>query len=257
MQANKILFRCSSLGYIMTESRTKSEPLSETCKNHLVDVFISYRYNRRQDIQTRYTIKGTMVEEDSMTLYSRYKRKMYRKNQERFSNDYIAGTPDIVVVDGAAPELIIDIKSSWDIFTFMRNKHKDLNKQYYWQMQGYMALTGAKSAVLAYCLSNTPDQLIEGQKRTLWYQMGQPPQDSDLWLDAEAEINRMAIYDDIDISERIIEINIERNDSDIEALYKKIGICRAWMQKELFSTPEPNQQVELFNQSLDGLKTNQ
>ena len=49
MNADNILFRCSSFGYIMTEPRSKSETLSETTKTHLVEKFVSTKYGRETD----------------------------------------------------------------------------------------------------------------------------------------------------------------------------------------------------------------
>lgn len=223
----------------MTESRSKSDPLSETTKTHLIDVFIQNNYNRRTDISNRYTIKGTLVEEDSMTLFSRVTKRYYVKNEESLANDFIKGTPDIITSLDVADMEIIDIKSSWDIFTFMRAKFKnDINKIYYWQLQGYMFLTGAKKARLAYCLVNTPDQLLEDEKRRLWYKMGQPDKNSPVWADACTEIERNCLYDDIPMAERLHTISFDRNDEDIARLCERIVQCRKWISETFYNIPE-------------------
>jgi hypothetical protein len=131
--ADNILFRCSANGKLMTEPRTKSEILSETTKKYLIEVFIYYKYQREKDIFNKYIDKGLRVEEDSITLYSEYKNRFYKKNENRFSNEYIAGTPDIILDNE-----VIDIKSSYDIFTFYDSKTGGLNKNYYWQLQGHI-----------------------------------------------------------------------------------------------------------------------
>jgi hypothetical protein len=230
MTADNILFRCSSLGHLMTEPRAKSETLSESCKTHLVDVFVSNKYGRNTDIVNKYTTKGMLVEEDSLTLYSRYKKEFYLKNETHFNNEFIKGTPDIITKHG----MIIDVKSSWDIYTFFRNNAKSLNKNYYWQLQGYMALTGCKISMLAYCLVNTPDMLIQDEKRRLQYKMGVIDDSNKTFEEACAEIEKLSIYDDIPLSEKVIEIEIKRDDSDIERLYQKIKDCREYMNKNLF-----------------------
>ncbi len=228
MNADNILFRCSSLGHIMTEPKLKGEVLSETCKTHLVDKFVSVKYGRNTDIQNRYTIKGNMVEEDSLTLYSRYKKEFYKKNDQRLQNLFISGTPDIIL-----PDEVKDIKSSWDIYTFFRNTTSKLNKLYYWQLLGYMILTNTQKATLAYCLVNTPDILIADEKRKLSYKMGIIDSSHDYEL-ACKEIELLSIYDDIPINEKIIEINIERNKEDEARLYQRIIECRKYMNTILF-----------------------
>lgn len=236
--ANKILFRASSVGHIMADPKLKSETISEGCKTHLVDIFIQKKYGRKTDITNRYTIKGTQVEEDSMTLFSRVKREFYVKNEESLTNDFITGTPDIITSLSVDNMEIIDIKSSWDIYTFFRSKHKEINKLYYWQLQSYMALTGAKKSRLAYCLVNTPDQLIEGEKRKLWYAMGQPNTESELYLQGCNEVERMCLYDDIPKEERVHEFIIDRDDAMIEKMYNRTIECNKWMDENLFKVPE-------------------
>lgn len=230
MDADQILFRCSSLGHIMTEARGKSETLSESCKTHLVDVFVSNKYGRTTDIDNRYVRKGLMVEEDSLTLFSRHTKRFYKKNQDHFRNDFIKGTPDII--DG---DTIIDIKSSWDIYTFFRNANPDkLNKNYYWQLQGYMALTGAKQSLLAYCLVNTPDVMINDEKRKLMWKMNVLSDTDATYIDACDEIDKLSVYDDIPMSERVNQILIHRDDAAIERLYERVQECREYMNTNLF-----------------------
>lgn len=232
MNADQIKIRCSSLGYIMTEPRGKSEILSETCKTHLIDVFVSARYGRNTDISNKFTAKGMMVEEDSLTLYSLYKHILYIKNKDRFENAFISGTPDII-----EPHVVTDIKSSWDIFTFFRAAQPErLNKNYYWQLQGYMALTGASKAVLAYCLVDTPTVLINDEKRKLMWKMNVISDTDENYSEACREIDKLSIYDDIPMSERVIEILIDRNDADIQRMYSRVNDCRAYMNEFLFKT---------------------
>ena len=238
--AYQILFRCSSLGHIMTESRSKSEPLSETTKTHLADKYVSAKYGRETDITNKYVRKGLMVEEDSITLYSRYKKEFYKKNEFTLSNRYISGTPDLFT--GAMihdAELIVDVKSSWDIFTFFRNSQAKLNKAYYWQLQGYMALTGAQMAKLVYCLVDTPKPLLYDELSRLKWKMGViNPETDENYNAACKELERLAKYDDMPIAERIIEIDVPRNDDDIERMYQRVEQCRAYMNETFFRAKE-------------------
>lgn len=235
MTANEIKFRCSSLGHLMTESRSKSDPISETTKKHLVDVFVSSKYGRKTEIKTKYTNKGLEVEEDSITLYSRATKQFFKKNEDRLSNEFIQGTPDLYLGESInIADLVIDIKSSWDIFTFFRASQDSVKKLYYWQLQGYMALTGAKNAKLVYCLIDTPFHLIEDEKRRMFYSMNAGTTDNKDYQEACDEIEKNLTYPDIPFQERYFEIEIERNDADIEKLYNKVIECRNYMNTYLF-----------------------
>lgn len=235
MDFSKTLIRCSSLGHIMTEPRNKADKeagnLSETAKTHLIDVFVSEKYKRNTDLQNKYIQKGLLVEEDSITLYSRIKGKFFKKNESYLSNKFIKGTPDLYIGNTIQEAShIIDIKSSWDIFTFFRNKVKGINDLYYWQMQGYMYLTGAMSASLAFCLIDTPVILVEDEKRKLMWKMGVDTSENSEFKEACNELERLMIYDDIPINERLIEFDIKRNEEDIEKIDLKVIKSREFLK---------------------------
>jgi hypothetical protein len=229
----------------MTESRSKSDPISETTKSHLADKYISARFGRQTDIHTKYMKKGLMVEEDSITLYSRVKKEFFKKNEFTLSNDYISGTPDLftgTIIHEA--DTIIDIKSSWDIFTFFRTTQDKLNKQYYWQLQGYMALTGASSAKLVYCLVNTPEQLVFDEINKLKWKLGViNPETDENFKKAAAEIEKAANYDDVPMDERVNEIHVERNEEDIARIYDRVKQCRVYMNEQFFKNKQPLEAV--------------
>lgn len=238
MDFSQTLFRCSSLGFIMTDPRSKGETLSETTKGHLIDVYVANRYGRQEDIQNKYIEKGLAVEEDSITLYSRMKKRFYPKNETHLSNQWIKGTPDLFTGESINnAETITDIKSSWDIYTFHRVLTKEINKMYYWQLQGYMDLSGAKSATLAYCLVNTPQQLIEDEKRRLMWKMGVATEETPLFKEACEELQRSMTFDDIPLHERLIEFHIERNEADIMKMHARVEECRKWLNEVESSRP--------------------
>ena len=218
------LFHCSSIGEIMTNA--KSGPgLGETCKAHLLECWIEETYGRRKEFTNKYIQKGLQVEEDSMTLYSRVKKKFYTKNEETFRNDFLVGTPDIVDEDS-----VIDLKSSWDLFTFYDVIHKPTNKVYEYQLTGYMALTRRLQSRLAYCLINTPEALINDQKRKLSWQMGLI--DPDLNVDYKKgceEIDRSNIFDDIPIEKRYIGMHVKHSSDTVDKIYTRVKECREFL----------------------------
>lgn len=234
MKFNETLFRCSSIGKLMTEPKLKADKeagnLSETSKSYLVEVYIKEMYDREADINSKYIAKGLMVEEDSITLYSRVKKSFFKKNEERLNNDYITGVPDLFVGENiiGATE-VIDLKSSWDIFTYFKAKTKDTNSDYFWQLQGYMFLTGATIAKLAYCLVNTPEMLINDEKRKLMYKMGAMTEESLEYVEACEELEKNMIYDDIPLPKRVYEITIERNEAAIDKIKEKVLKAREYL----------------------------
>lgn len=226
MNFDNYKFRCSSLGKLMVEPRGKSEGLSETTKGYLMEIFIAEKYGRVKDFDSKYTTKGLMVEEDSLTLYSQYKKTMFVKNDERRENLFISGHPDIVT------EHIIDIKSSWDIFTFHKSKNlKEMHKDYYWQLQGYMELFDIESARLVYCLVNTPDQIIHDEFRRLQWKMNVIDENDSLYIEACGELQKLMVYNDIPLKEKVFELELWRDPDQFAMLYDKIELSKAYLNK--------------------------
>lgn len=228
--------RCSSLGAIMTDARSKTDPLGATCRKELINLYVNYRYGRKKDITTKYMEKGLRVEEDAIDLYSKITKTFFSKNELRLKDDHISGIPDLYTGKTIhAATMIIDVKSSWDIFTFFEAKTSDINKAYYWQLQGYMALTGASHARLAYCLINTPDELIADEKRKLAWKMGVIDDlASPDYIEACKEIDRLSIYDDLDLNERIFMLDLDRDQTAINAIYAKVSECRSWLASTFY-----------------------
>lgn len=217
------LFHCSSIGKIMTNPRS-GPGLSETCKEHLLSIWIEQTWGRRKDFQNKYIEKGNMVEEDSLTLYSRATKTFYKKNQETFKNEFLIGTPDIIH-NGS----IKDIKSSWSIHTFYDNFHEGINKGYDYQINGYMAIVpDITEGALVYCLVNTPHVLIEQEKSKLRYKLGVIDADiSPEYLEACEQIDKNSIFDDIPIDKRYIEFEISKR--DMQPVYTRVKECRNFL----------------------------
>jgi len=204
--------------------------LSDGAKTHLTDIWISETKRRKADINSKFIEKGLAMEEDGITLYSRIKRIFFTKNETHLQNLFIKGTPDSFIGTVIHEALrIIDIKCSWSASTFYRTFTKAFNPLYYWQGVGYMWLTGAKHFDLAYCLVNTPTSLIEAEKRSLWYKLGQPSEDDGNWIDAQWAIEKNMTYDDIPLREKMLEYTIEYTEADIELLKKKIIAGREYL----------------------------
>jgi len=230
MQFSDTLFRACANHMLMKSTPGK---LHDNTKKYLLEIFIKEQYGRQKDIQNKYISKGLMVEEDSITLFSRFERNYYLKNEINLKNEYISGTPDLYLGESIEKaDVIIDVKSSWDIFTFFNTTLKEVNEAYYWQLQSYMALTGAKTSKLAYCLVNTPEVLINDEKRKLLWKMGAISDLDNEYIEASIEIDKISVYDDIPINQRVIITDIARDDYAIEKLYEMVKICRNFLNSK-------------------------
>ena len=230
MQWNETHIRASSVGYLMTEPVTKADKeaglLSKTAQKHLLEVYIAEKYGRKKDIQTKQMKKGIEVEQESIDLLSMYLKMPFNKNEQRFTNDFISGSPDIIDNDR-----IIDIKSSYDLWTFIGNIPDKLDNLYYWQMQSYMWLTGTKSAVIAYCLVNTPENIIEQEKYYLLKKMDVATEENPEYVKEAMKIEFNMSFDDIAMEERILMFHVSRNEDDILRIQQKVEKAREFLKE--------------------------
>lgn len=257
---DKVLFRCSSLGALMTDSRDKKELIGETAKKELMRVYVGEKYGRFDEIDSKYLEKGNTVEEESITTISRVTKLLFKKNTERVSNDFVTGLPDLYKGESITKaDIVRDAKSSWSMNTFMNAKNdKNVNKNYFWQLTGYMWLTGAKYSYIDYCLNNTPYQLVENELRKESYKY--IDNDTPAWVELQIIANHVydketfdlyinsrginpvidenaaAIYHgfvEVPINERHYAVKIAFDEANVEALVKRIGDCRQWMKDNL------------------------
>ena len=113
-------------------------------------------YERSKNIENKYMSKGLEMEDQAIQFISSnlYGGNMMFKNEELYSNNFFTGTPDVIYSD-----TVIDVKCSWDAFTFPLYE-TEIDAGYYAQLQVYMDLLGLEKADLVYCLMDTPKDLI-------------------------------------------------------------------------------------------------
>jgi hypothetical protein len=230
MNFNETLIRASSVGYLMTEPQLKTDReagvLSKTAQKHLIEVYVAEKYGRKRDIQTKQMKKGVEAEQESIDLLSMYLKLPFSKNEERFKNEFITGLPDIINGD-----TIIDIKSSYDLWTFLGNIPDKLDNLYYWQMQSYMWLTGTRNAIIAYCLVNTPENIIQQEKYYLLKKMDVISEESPEFIKEAMKIEFNMTFDDIKMDERILMFSVSRSEDDILRIENKVLKARTFLQE--------------------------
>jgi len=229
--------------------------LSTTTKTYLREIFLEKKYGRRKEITTKQMVKGVENEEIGITVYSRWAKKLYYKNEVRLKNEYLTGEPDCSDnKDIMKTKKGVDIKLSWSIFTFPFPDDK-LDKGYECQNQGYMNLTGADEWSTAFILVNAPGHLILDEKKRLQYKMN-CSLDEPEYIEKCIEIEKNYIFNikefkneepgfdmdckewtiknpiwDIPLNERVIEFNSYRDDEFINNIPQTVGKARKYMNQ--------------------------
>jgi len=191
--------RASQIGKIMGNAKKAGE-LSATCITYLKEWYSEEMYGDREEIKSKYMDKGNACEEDAIDfLAEREGLGFLAKNEKSYENDFITGTPD-VIVNG----VIYDTKCSWNGKTFLDAITGDLDTDYEWQIRGYMNLTGLKNGKVCYCLMDTPDFVNFGNA-----------------------VN----YDDIEDIYKYYAIRVDYCEEKDRAIIEKVIKCREWLNE--------------------------
>jgi hypothetical protein len=211
--------RCSGIGQVMGV-----KGLGKTGETFLNNWIVEQIYNRRKDFYSKYTEKGTRMEEKSIEYLSQQLNLPCYKNEEFFEDDDLQGTPDIILDE---QDLIIDNKCSWDCFTFPFYAKEIPSKDYEYQLQGYMALTGKKKAMLAYTLMDADSELIKAEAKKLSWEEGyRGLVEKELYDRVKSDMTYSNLPDHL----RIKTFEIERNESIISSIRERVKVCKEYIK---------------------------
>lgn len=157
-------FRASAISRIMTEAKSKDEPLSVGAKTELESIAKQLVYGYSKEVSSKQMEKGILVEDQSIELYNSVFFTNYAKNTERRANDWVTGECDIFT-----GSKVIDIKSPWSLDTFPALSASGTDRDYEWQLRTYMWLWDCNEAEIAYCLVSTPPELVGYESEDLHY----------------------------------------------------------------------------------------
>jgi len=222
--------RCSAISQIMAQPRAKKDKeaglLGDTAKTYCQTWLKEQLYKRRKEFGSKQTEKGTIVEEQSLDyLINNNILPFALKNETFFENDYLTGTPDVI-----SSECVVDLKNSWDAFSFPLFEQEITNKAYYYQLQGYMCLTGLKKAKLIYILSNTPAEFVEQE---IYYATKDKVLSISETKAIHDKIKNYHNYDRFNSNLRVKQFEIEYNIDAVEQIYLQVEKCRNYIYKLL------------------------
>jgi len=260
VQTSEVLFRCSRIGDLisgsegltarqddrLTELRIKQElgkisdtqlielgtlidkqknvkAIGKTTESYVKSVWLQNEFGYKEDVMTDEMMKGLLCEQDSFGLVKTVLGGEFRaKNTKRFRNEFIEGTPDVIL---RKEDYVEDVKSSYNLRTFTE---AELIKLYEWQGQGYMWLTGKKKYRLIYCLVPTPEEIIVEQKKR-WYYKFNCDESNPHYIEAAVQIeHNNEIVKTLAPEFRIKVFEFDFDPEKIELLKVKIQSCREY-----------------------------
>lgn len=193
---------------------------AETPKSYVKEWLISEITGKYKTIESKYLRRGIESEDFAIERVSKHLGLDFAKNEKYYEDEYFTGTPDILT-----DELVIDTKCSWDAFTFPYFMDKP-PIVYVVQLQIYMYLTGRRKAILAYCLENGTEEVIN---KLAWSKAKGEEPTIEHWDKAEKELN----YDHLPDYLRIKTFEIEYDEEIINNLKESVLYWRVFIKKEL------------------------
>lgn len=196
--------RASSVGKLM--AYPEKSILPDGAITYLEEELSKTCLDWEKDLDFKTLQKGIQVEDLSIELYNDVFFTAYSKNTERKQNEFLTGECDI---DDEQNSLIIDIKSAFSKPSFPMILRLNGKKGYEWQLRAYMHLWERNNAQLAYCLVDTPFELI-GNDPEEWH-----------------------IVEHINPALRVSTVSLKRESVKEKQMLDRIRIAQDWMGEEL------------------------
>lgn len=194
-------------------------------KTYVQEWLISELTGLRKRIDSKYLRSGVEREAASLARASKYFECDLVKNTTQLENDFFTGE-----FDSKTDDRVIDVKSSWDPFTFPLFETEP-DKGYVRQLQIYMDLTGLEKASLVYCLENGTEEMIESLSWKIAKEAGAEEPDIEHWDLAEKELN----YDHLPDNMRIKVFSFTRDEELIKNMKQSVLDCRNYINNELLT----------------------
>ncbi len=176
------------------------------------------------------TEKGTIAEPASIKFLSEHDGIDYEKNEKMFTNKWFKGIPDIIVMGkNDKPEKIIEIKTSYDLPSFILAKYKQEHPSHIYELWGYMDMLGCKKGEIVHCLVDMPDQIASFEEKRL--------RERYAWLELDEETISERIsrtlgnmeYDNVPKDAKIFRRSFEINKLAMKDAKRKATAAKGWL----------------------------
>lgn len=228
MQLSKdFAIRCSAIGQIMSEPRSKSDAIMGLGKTVITYVHEWIKeqpefYGRSKHFKSKYTDKGIACEPQSI----KYAAEQLgwgdvEKNLFRISNGWLEGECDVILNDAVA-----DLKNSWSQKTFPLFSDKIPEVGYDWQLEGYCELWSVSKGLLVYTLMDAPDHLIERAAKSMQYELGL----EELEIELYDKIKESMTYSNFPDKLRIKTFEMQRNTERMQKVQSRVEQIREYIK---------------------------
>lgn len=199
-----IMFRASMVGDLMTyPDKDKLPDGAITVLNTMISQELIKWCDNEFDYVT--TEKGKICEHESIEIYNEVNDTFYVKNADRITKGILTGECDLL---DEKESLVIDIKTAYSKKTYPLILK--MSKLYEWQLRAYMYLYDVNQAELAYCLVNTPQDLILNKDQKHWH-----------------------VVDDVPVNLRVSSLRIDRDFDKEQQLLNRLVLASNYIRDSI------------------------
>lgn len=224
----------------LTAKVAEPPQLSTGAKTYVETWLKEQLYSRKKEFTSKQTDKGNIMEDAAIEYASEvFNWGLVTKNTQHFSNDYFTGTPDLPLA-----LTVEDIKNCWDCFTFPLFEDVNTEPRYWWQLQGYMALTGKTRAGLVFVLMDAPEDMVEQEaKRQAWRLTGS----GEIPLSLYNEVKASMTYSHLDDELRTKRYEFAYDNEAMLQVVERVKLCRDYIENVLLKKPAIIKLMERYN----------
>lgn len=164
--------------------------------------------------------KGNLGEEEAIKILSEFDGVAYSKNEDKFTNRWFCGVPDILLRDDVGKIIkIIDIKISYDLPSYLLSLMRDEQTGNILEMMGYMDLTKCMNGEIVHILTNSPQQMIDAEPNK--------------------EIAKSMVFDEFSWDKKIHRVPVTFNKIRMGEIKKKATRAKNWVKQlhDKFTNP--------------------
>lgn len=175
--------------------------------------------------------KGSMAEPESIKLLSKTDGINYCKNEEVFTNKWLKGIPDIIIRDEKGKIIkIIEVKTSYDLPSFMMSMYKPELSSNLFEVMGYMDLTGCRDAEIVHCLVDMPEKIMAFEEKRLreryeWLQL-----DEDVISERIGKSLSNMEYSILPDAQKIFRRPVTYNKITMKSVKRRSTVAKKWLE---------------------------
>jgi hypothetical protein len=200
--------------------------MSDTVKSCILKTYLAEKYGFRRVITSPEITKGLLREDEAIALYGEVKGLFLMKNEIHFENDYIKGTPDALdTISGL--DTVLEFKTSYDFESFFLMDREKALKNYFWQVMGYMRLTGRPTARLVFVYLPPTEADIANELYRISFTF---PEGTQRFIEIESQLRSNASID-LTSEERIKEYIINFDEGLAIEIERRVELAGNYLNK--------------------------